>query len=110
MRGINYSRFILSHPKKPRETLRLANIARAALEELGVEDPAGSIAVFQGINWASTMIRRGPFTPVEIEALEAFAEREGFRGLVFNPLWKHGEEIRPRPQPHAGTTSIVSRA
>ena len=39
---INYSRFILTHPKKPRETLRLANIAYTALEEMGIEDPAVS--------------------------------------------------------------------
>lgn len=83
---VNYSRFLLTEPRRPRETLRLALIAREALELEGVADPARSIAVFAGANWASTMIRKGPFQEAEIEALRAFAEREAFRGLVFDPL------------------------
>ncbi|GAB4149490.1 MAG: hypothetical protein Fur0037_17830 [Planctomycetota bacterium] len=88
---VNYSRWIMNRPRKPRETLRLANIALEALSELGVEDPASQIAVFQGNQWASTMIKRGPFLPSEIEALSAFAKRSGFVGFVFDPLWKPGE-------------------
>ncbi|MCB9832988.1 MAG: hypothetical protein H6807_10985 [Planctomycetes bacterium] len=83
---ITYSRFMLGRPRRPRETLRLAGIAREALEELGVADPAASICVFQGRLWASTMIKKGPFLPAEIEALRRFAEDHGFRGLVFDPL------------------------
>ena len=58
---LHYSRFIMQAPKQPRETLRLANIARAALEELGIADPAAQIAVFQGFDWASTLIKKGRF-------------------------------------------------
>lgn len=83
---INYSRFMLKHPLKPRETVRLANIALTALSELGVEDPASHITVFQGRDWASTMIKRRPFTRMEIDALDRFAARQGFMGLVFDPL------------------------
>ncbi len=92
---ISYSRFILQHPKKPRETLRLANIARQALAELGVADPARQIAVFQGRSWASTMIKRGAFTRAEIDALQEFGRREGFLGLVFDPLLDDGVPAKP---------------
>jgi spermidine synthase len=82
---VTYSRFIEAAPTKPRETLRLANIACTALRELAVPDPAAHIAVFQGRVWASTMVKKQPFTAVEIEALREFACRQGFVGLVFDP-------------------------
>ena len=82
---VTYSRFIEAAPTKPRETLRLANIACTALRELSVADPAAHIAVFQGRVWASTMVKKEPFTAVEIKALREFACREGFTGLVFDP-------------------------
>jgi spermidine synthase len=82
---VTYSRFIEGAPTKPRETLRLANIACTALRELAVPDPAAHIAVFQGFAWASTMVKKQPFTAVEIAALCEFACRQGFVGLVFDP-------------------------
>ena len=81
-----FSRILLGHPKKPRETLRLANTAISALAQLGIDDPERRVAVFQGHDWASTMIKRGEFTPAEIAALRDFASREGFWGLAFDPL------------------------
>lgn len=95
---VNYSRFFMEYPKKPRETLRLANIAREALERLGVENPQRHILVFLGNDWASTMIRRGPFTRVEVDALHEFARRQGFWGIVFDPL-QVDESPRPTPRP-----------
>ncbi len=84
---INISRLILTTPaRRPRETLRLANIARSALERQGVREPWRQIAVFQGRSWASTMIRKGPFLEGEVEELRDFARREGFFGLVFDPF------------------------
>ena len=89
---VNYSRAILWTPDKPaRETLRLANVARAALAQAGVAEPWRHIVVFQGANWASTIIRKGPFTAAEMAALRGFAERERFLGLVFDPLRAPGE-------------------
>ena len=91
---INFSRLIIIHPRKPRETLRLAHIAYTALAELGVEDPASQIVVFRGLDWASTLIKRGPFGREEIDALVSFAERQGFWGLVFDPLEQHDVGMR----------------
>jgi len=93
---INYSRFFMHHPKRPRETLRLAYVAVDALRAAGVEDPASHVVVFKGKNWASTLIRKGPFTEVEVEGLRAFAALQGFHGLVFDPLWEPGT---PLPAP-----------
>ena len=89
---VNYSRFVENRPRKPRETLRLANIAVTALRELGVPQPESHVAVFQGQVWASTMVKKTPFTREELDALRAFAMREGFVGLIFDPL-------RDRAQP-----------
>ena len=83
---ITFSRFMLAGSRMPRETLRLANIAATALRALGIADPGAQMVVFQGIDWASTMIKRGPFTATEVAALGAFAQREAFQGLVFDPL------------------------
>ena len=95
---VNYSRFCAYRPMKPRETLRLANIAFAALAELGIAEPQRHIAVFQGQVWASTMVKRSPFTAAEIEALRRFAELEGFVGLVFDPLHDRSVPFVPEPQ------------
>jgi hypothetical protein len=103
---INFSRFMLDGARMPRETLRLANIAATALRELGVDDPASHLLVFQGINWASTMIKRGRFTPAQVEALVALAEREGFQGLVFDPL---APAFTPEPSPGTATDTGVRR-
>ncbi|MBL9077478.1 MAG: hypothetical protein JNL08_08245 [Planctomycetes bacterium] len=83
---VNWSRFVESAPAKPRETLRLANIACSALRELGVADAPRHVAVFQGRTWASTMVKKGAFTAVEVAALRAFAARQGFVGLIYDPL------------------------
>ncbi len=89
---INFSRLILTTPaRRPRETLRLVNIARTALESLGVPEPWRHIAVFQGSYWASTMIRKQPFTESEIRTLRDFAARQGFFGLVFDPFSPKGQ-------------------
>ena len=107
---IVYSRFIMQKPKLPRETLRLAHIALAALEDLGVDDPSKSILVFQGTTWASTMIKRGPFEPEEVEALRAFASAQGFFGPAFDPLHVVGEPLPVSPRRDHRTRQSIVRA
>ena len=92
---VTWSRFIENAPKQSRETLRLANIATTALRELGIADPAAQVCVFQGLGWASTMVKKGAFTAAEIAALRTFAQVEGFVGLVFDPLRPLGGVIEP---------------
>jgi hypothetical protein len=92
----------MHHPKRPRETLRLAYVAVDALREAGVEDPASHVLVFKGKNWASTLIRKGRFTKPEVDGLRSFAARQGFHGIVFDPLWVPGT---PLPAPTSDPTA-----
>jgi hypothetical protein len=93
------SRFFLKHPQRPRETLRFAGLAREALDGLGIEDPESSIVVFHGVDWASTLIKRGSFGPEELKALRDFATAQGFGGVVF-PVEDAGAiSERGMPQP-----------
>ncbi|MAG33158.1 MAG: hypothetical protein CL908_19950 [Deltaproteobacteria bacterium] len=92
---VNYSRFILVGSElqpdgsrrlnRPRETIRLANIALTALLEMGIPDPHLNIVVFMGQRAASTMVKKGPFTEVELAALRAFAKTQAFNGLIYDP-------------------------
>jgi SAM-dependent methyltransferase len=94
-----YSRFMLKAPKAARETLRLANIAVEGLRKAGVPMPHKHVCVLRGgIDWASTMIKQSPFTEAEVEALRAFARREVFAGLMFDPLMASDAEIEPLPE------------
>lgn len=104
---INYSRFLVTGSRKPRETLRLANIAFTALSQLGVEDPASQIVVFLGRDWASTMIKRGAFTATEVAALQDFAAREGFHGLVFDPLAAPDADLSRGPAGKPSPAGVV---
>lgn len=87
---ICYSRMSIPLYKHPRETIRLANTVRTALEELGVPEPWKHVVILQGDIWASTMIRKGPFTLAETQALEEFSRNENFCGMIFNPLSTQG--------------------
>ena len=107
---INYSRFLLSSPKRPRETIRLVNIARQALEELGVEDPYRNIAVLNAHGWASTMIRKGAFTSDEIVALRTFSDEENFMGLVADPLRPRGGPYLPGELKNSTYQSAAEKA
>jgi len=105
---INYSRRILTYPRKPRESLRLAHIARVALEQLGVEDPASHIAVYRGHAWASIMIKRGAFSLAELEALDRYTRKQGFWGFAFDPLGRPDLE-RGRDSPFAIAAGTATR-
>lgn len=107
---VNYSRFIERAPMQSRETLRLANIACSALRDLGIADPARHVCVFQGQAWASTMVKQSPFTAAEIDALRAFARREGFVGLIFDPLRSVGSPFEPTASNFSGMFDRIDAA
>lgn len=107
---VNWSRFIENAPTKPRETLRLANIACSALRELGVAEPHTHIAVFQGQTWASTMVKKGPFTAAETAALRAFASSQGFVGLVHDPLAPAGRPPALEPTHFVRLSPVLAGA
>ena len=97
-----YSRFMQKAPKAARETLRLANIACEGLRAAGVAEQHKHICVMRGgRDWASTMIKQSPFTAEEVAALRQFSRKEGFVGLVFDPLAAKDAEIKPEPENYA---------
>jgi predicted membrane-bound spermidine synthase len=73
----------------PRETLRVASLARQALANLGFEDPrqrilvAGTPPLRRGHQFASVVISLRPFTEAEIASARRFVEERGFRVLYF---------------------------
>ena len=71
------------------KTLRLVNVFLAALDELGVEDAAGRLAVVTNGRWCDVLLRKRPFTPVEVERLSAWAE-ETANGILYDPF--HGRD------------------
>lgn len=62
----------------PRESLRVSAVAAAALEQLGVTDPAACVAVVHYGNMANTLIKRRPFSAAELERLRGVAASRGF--------------------------------
>ena len=94
-----YSRFMLRAPNTARETLRLANIAVEGLRAAGVAEPEKHVCVLRGgLDWASTMIKQSPFTAQEVAALRAFARKEAFVGVVYDPLLGRHEAIETLPE------------
>ncbi len=92
---VTWSRFMLTWPRLPRESIRLAHIARVALDELGVPEPWRHIVVLQAHHAASTMIKRTPFTEAEVQALREFCAVENFMGLVLDPFRPRGGPYEP---------------
>ncbi|HUT73923.1 MAG TPA: hypothetical protein VM221_03695, partial [Armatimonadota bacterium] len=75
----------------PDEILRLATLARVALEAEGVKRPADHVAVvlmprvmFGPMGVATFMMKRSPFAPQELSTLRAVSARMGFE-LVYAP-------------------------
>jgi spermidine synthase len=82
---VSYSRFLF--PDKPRETLRLAATAVAALEQLGLPDAHNHLFVMYGEGahpWAALLASRTPFAPAALDAMRAFVAENGFK-VVFDP-------------------------
>ncbi len=68
----------------PRDTLRVVSTALAALSVHGIAEPGRHLAVIQGWDTATTLIKAVPFAPSEITALSAFAGSSGF-DLAYGP-------------------------
>lgn len=72
----------------PDQLLRLFAIARAAMDELGVPDPARRMALVRGVSEPGTtrapatfLLKNGPFDEAELTVLETVAARRGFTVL-----------------------------
>jgi hypothetical protein len=70
----------LPHPLRlpPRDSLKLALTATLALESLGVAQPARHLALLRGWDSALLLVRRTPFAPAALAAIDRFAEDHAF--------------------------------
>ncbi|HYK97731.1 MAG TPA: hypothetical protein VEU77_05005 [Candidatus Acidoferrales bacterium] len=80
----------------PLEIGRLVTVARDALADLGVADPARSIAVIRYGNLANVIVRAEPFTAADVSRLKDFARARGF-DVVFDPLAPSGPLVALPP-------------
>jgi hypothetical protein len=71
---------VLPHPLRlpPRDSLKLTLTAIEALERLGAAQPAGHLALLRAWDSVLLLVRRTPFGPGELVAIDAFAEALGF--------------------------------
>ena len=62
----------------PSETLRLAALASAALERLGIKDPRPQVVIYRDWALATLLVKRTPFSNRELAELRQFCEVNGF--------------------------------
>jgi MFS family permease len=65
----------------PREFLRLLVIGRAALDERGIKDHAAHFYVAADRRMATFLLKRKPFTPQEIAALDTYVAHAGLEPI-----------------------------
>lgn len=94
----------------PFETLRLAGIARAALEGLGISSPSDKVVLVAGGHWdhwgergtGTLLVKKSGFTPREVATLSSWADEMGFR-MVYAPRQVSDDRFaRLLTAPHAG--------
>jgi len=78
-----------------RETMRLISLSLALLQEQGVADPGGHIAVIKERGLANVMLKRSAFTPAEVAELRQLAQTQEFR-IVYLPDQRDGDGIFQR--------------
>jgi spermidine synthase len=77
----------------PRDSLKLFATAIAALEESGVPDPAGRLAMIRGWKTVTLLIKNSDFSPDEIAAIKEFSRMRSF-DLAYYPGMRPEEANR----------------
>jgi len=83
------------YPSRPGEALRITSLARAALDRIGVADPARHVVLVKtsranglagafGNGVATILVSRDPFSDADLDTLEREVDRLGF-DIVFSP-------------------------
>ncbi len=67
----------------PRDSLKLAATAIAALEQAGVEDPGRQIAVIRSWNTVTLLVRNGVFNDRDVDVIRGFARSRSFDTAYF---------------------------
>lgn len=74
----------------PRETLRVAVTASLVLKEMGIEHPENNVLIIGDGHWASTVVKKHPFTWTELnEIAEVVASTKEYR-IIYAPGFKAG--------------------
>jgi len=69
----------------PRDTLKLIATAVHALQAAGVTDPGARLVLIRSWQTSTLLVKRGVFTPAEIDALRDFC-----KARAFDPAWYPG--------------------
>lgn len=77
----------------PRDILKLFATAVAALEERGVPEPAGRLALIRGWETATLLVKGDGFTPAEVDAIREFCTARAF-DIAYAPGLGAGETNR----------------
>ncbi len=77
----------------PRPALKLFAVAAAALERLGVSQPGRRLVLIRGFKTATLLIKKGDFTPEELEGVRGFARQRAF-DLAYYPGMTRAEANR----------------
>ena len=70
--------------RQPREMLRLTTTALQALREEGIREPWTHTILVIDYDWGTLLVKRSPFSPAEIEAVERLADEGWFR-IAYRP-------------------------
>ena len=94
----------------PTEELRAFALAVTALEREG-HNPAEHIVAFRGYNTGTLLVKKGPFTPDEVDAVRAFAADRAF-DLTYAPGIRPDEvnqfNILPEPVYYQTFTALLT--
>ncbi len=77
----------------PSEGLRVLALARAALESTGVSEPAAHLVALRGFSTSLLLVKRSPFSQMELDVVRGFAEDRSF-DLILYPGMSDSEANR----------------
>ncbi len=94
----------------PRDSLKLAATAIAALEQAGVADPGRRIAVIRSWNTVTMLVRNGEFSDLDIDILREFARTRSFDTAYFPGMARADANrfnLLERPWLHDGIRAML---
>lgn len=94
----------------PRDLLKLAATAVAALEAQGVTAPGNRLALIRGWKTGTLLVKHGDFTPAEVERLKTFCQARSF-DVAWYPGMRANEANRynllERPYYHEAMVALL---
>ncbi len=94
----------------PRDNLKLFATAIDALEESGVTKPGEHLALIRSWKTATLLIKKAPFTPQDVTAIEAFCEQRSF-DISYHPQMTLQQANRfnllQQPYLYLGTAALL---